>query len=197
MKKTILAAAFASTLALASAASAGPADTFNGPYLGAEAGGAVSGTSIDTDVGSVDLYGQGATGGIFAGYGKTFGNFYVGGEASGTFGNVTTELLNVSLGKDYGYGIAARGGYLLGSGTLGYGVVGWERARFELKDDTSSLKEWVDGLRLGAGIEQGVSDSVSVRGEMSFVKWQGKDFGTDAVDAHDITAKVGLSYRFN
>jgi len=196
MKKTLL-AAIGAALAFASPASAGPADTLNGPYLGAEAGGSVSGTTVETEAGSYDLYGQGAAGGIFAGYGMTFGNFYVGGEVNGTFGSLKSEDLGASIEKDYGYGLAARGGYLLGSGTLGYGVIGWERARFDLKDEVSSSKEWVDGLRLGAGIEQAVSDTVTARGELNFIKWQGKDFGVDNIDAHEINAKVGLSYRFN
>jgi len=196
MKKILLAsAALGAALAFGSAAYAGPAKSFDGPYVGVEAGVGVSNTSVPAPA-SADLYGQGAFGGIFAGYGKTFNSFYVGGEANGSFGNIETEDFAGTLEKNLGYGVAARAGYVLGSSTLGYGVLGWERGRFELKDTIGTEKDWVDGLRLGAGVEQGVSDSVSLRGELNFVKWQDKDFSYD-VEAHEINAKVGLSYRFN
>lgn len=197
MKKILIATAAIGAVAFASAANAGPAKSFDGPYVGAEVGAAVSSTKEVDVFGKSDLYGQGLVGGGFLGYGLTFDKFYVGAEANGSLTNLETKAWDSALEKKYGLGLAARAGYLLSPATLGYGVVGWERGRFDLKTiNDASHKFWADGLRVGAGLEQGITDNVAMRGELNLVMWQGKDFRVKS-DAHEINAKVGLSYRFN
>jgi len=187
MKKTFLAAAAA--LALTAGVAHAAPKNFDGFYVGAEIGGAVAGTE---NLGA-DFYGNGFTGGIFGGYGATFNDFYVGAELNGSITNLDTDFGNASLKKKHGYGIAARLGYLFAPSTLGYGVVGWERGRFELSSNGVDDSAWVDGLKVGAGLEYALDRNLSVRGELAFINWDKKDVGTKS---HEIDAKVGVAYHF-
>lgn len=185
--KKFLFPAVAALLLTVGAAHAAPKN-FDGFYAGASVGGSVSRTGIA----GVDLYGEGAKIGLLGGYGISFENFYFGAEANGSWANLETKVGGTTLEKDYGYGIGGRLGYVITPTTLGYGIVGWERGRFE----TTGVhgENWADGLKLGAGVEQVIADNITLRGELSAVNWKKKDL--DNVEVREIGAKLGLAYRF-
>lgn len=182
MKKYFLASvALALSLGVAHAGEA----NFDGAY------GGVQGAYSRLDGGDVDLDGFG--GGAFGGYGKTFGNWYVGGELSVDYNKVDGSKNGVDLEKKYSYGVAARAGYLVAPKVLGYGVVGWERGKFEAKAAGAKESEELNGLRVGIGAETFVKDNVSVRTEVNYVDWKGKG-GAD--DGKEWRANVGVAYHF-
>jgi outer membrane immunogenic protein len=182
MKKYLLASvALALSLGVAHAGDS----KFDGVYGGVDA---TYGSGKSTDV-DVDGFG----GGAFGGYGKTFGNWYVGGELNADFSKADGKEGGVSVEKKYSYGVAARAGYLLNDKILGYGVVGWERGKFEAKDATDKVSEELNGIRVGLGVETFVQKNISLRGELNYVDWKGKDgFG----NGHEYRANVGVAYHF-
>lgn len=171
------------------AAHAGPAKSFDGFYIGGEVGGVNSSTKVND---SDRYFGQGITGGLFAGYGLTFGSFYFGAEANGSLSSLKTTLGATDLNRKYGFGIAGRAGYVMAPSTMAYGVVGWERGRFEAKLNNASENTWADGLRLGAGVEHKLTQNISLRGEFDFTNWQKKE----GIRSHEYSLKAGVSYRF-
>jgi outer membrane immunogenic protein len=178
-------------LGTVSAQAAGPfgsASAFDGFYIGGDIGGTNSGTNGFDD----KYYGSGVTGGLFAGYGLTYNSFYFGAEANGSLSSLKTSIGDTDLSRKYGFGIAGRAGYLIAPTTLGYGVVGWERGRFELNNAVSSDNAWLDGLRLGIGLEHKLTQNVSLRGEFDYTAWQKKD----GIGADEFALKAGIAYRF-
>lgn len=182
MKKYLLASvALALSLGVAHAGDS----KFDGAYGGVSASYG-SGKNSDVDV-------VGFGGGAFGGYGKTFGNWYVGGELNADFSTADGSEGGVKLEKKYSYGVAARAGYLLNEKILGYGVLGWERGKFEGKDAAGKVSDDLNGIRVGLGVETFVHNNVSLRGELNYVDWKDKDgFG----DGHEYRANIGVAYHF-
>jgi outer membrane immunogenic protein len=182
MKKYILASvALALSMGIAHAGEA----KFDGAYAG------VQGAYSSIDGGDIDLDGFG--GGAFGGYGKTFGKWYVGGELSLDYNKVDGKSGGAEIKKTYDYGVAARAGYLVTPKILGYGVVGWERGKFEAKADGAKDSTTLNGLRVGIGAETFVTDNISLRTEVNYVNWQSKH-GVKAAD--EWGADVGVAYHF-
>lgn len=178
MKKYFLASvALALSMGVAHAGEA----KFDGAYTG------VQGSYSKLDAGEFDL--DGFSGGAFAGYGKSFGNWYVGGELSADYSKVEGSANKVDVEKKYSYGAAARLGYLVTPNVLAYGVGGVERGRFEAKAAGDKISDDVTGLRLGIGAETFVSEKVSVRTEVNYVNWE-DDLGDEW------RANVGVAYHF-
>lgn len=172
------------------AAHAGPANqSFDGFYVGGDIGGTVSSTKVNS---SDKIAGDGVLGGLFAGYGLTYNSLYFGAEANGSLSSLKSTLAGTDLTRKYGFGIAGRAGYVFNPTTMAYGVVGWERGRFEVKDAVSKDSAWLDGLRLGIGLEHKLTQNISLRGEFDYIKWQEKD----GIRPNEYTLKAGVSYRF-
>lgn len=182
MKKYLLASvALALSLGVAHAGDS----KFDGAYGGVSTSYG-SGKNSDVDV-------DGFGGGAFGGYGKTFGNWYVGGELNADFSTADGSEGGVKLEKKYSYGVAARAGYLLNEKILGYGVLGWERGKFEGKDAAGKVSDDLNGIRVGLGVETFVHNNVSLRGELNYIDWKDKDgFG----DGHEYRANIGVAYHF-
>ncbi|NTF17586.1 porin family protein [Agrobacterium rubi] len=177
MKKFFLASvALALSLGVANAGEA----KFDGAYTGVQG----SYSKLDSDV-DIDGFGAGA----FGGYGKTFGNWYVGGELSADYSKVDGKSNGLELEKKYSYGAAARVGYLVTPNVLGYGIAGIERGKFEAKAGDLKASDELNGLRLGIGAETFVHEKVSIRTEVNYVNWEegaGKEW----------RANVGVAYHF-
>lgn len=122
-----------------------------------------------------------------AGYGKTFNKVYLGGEANLDFSGFDLKIDNEKVKKEIGYGVTGRVGYEFSPQYLGYGLVGYERARVEIGND----KEDFDGFRYGAGVETKVQKNISVRTEISQAHLK-----KDAVKIKDLKTTVGLAIRF-
>jgi opacity protein-like surface antigen len=74
-----------------------PSYNFSGVYTGLTLGHTSGGLNVKFDGRKSDLVLKGVNGGVFAGYGKVMGAFYVGGEVSYTrSGEKANEILNVS-----------------------------------------------------------------------------------------------------
>lgn len=127
------------------------------------------------------LEGDGAIGGLRAGYDWDLGDWVVGLGAEANFGQIETDVGDLdSLST-----LRVRGGYDFGR-TMVYAVTGASYAASDdLKDD------W--GYFGGLGVETMVTDSVSLSGEVAAHRFDDyQDFGQ--VDA--TTATVGVNYRF-
>jgi Opacity protein and related surface antigens len=178
MKKYFLASvALALSLGVANAGDA----KFDGAYVGGQA------SYSKLDGGGIDIDGFG--GGAFGGYGKTFGNWYVGGELSVDYSKVDGSSDGVKLEKKYSYGAAARAGYLVTPSVLAYGVVGVERGKFEVKAGGDKASDDLNAVRVGLGAETFVKDNISIRSEVNYLNWEGGD-------GKEWRANVGVAYHF-
>lgn len=194
MKKIVL-AAFALALSMGAAHAADA--KFDGFYGGLKGTYSNGGVDLGGDAGvgtSLDIDGFG--GGAFAGYGKTFGNWYVGGELSADYAKLSGEIAgsDADVTKSHSFGAAVRAGYLVSPNVLGYGLVGVERGKFKanidgLGEDSANLI----GFRAGIGAETFMTKNVSLRTEVSYVNWGGKG-DVDGID--ELRADVGVAYHF-
>jgi len=158
---------------------------FDGFYLG----GGASYSKAEADDFSDEPFG----GYVLGGYGKQFDKWYLGGEIKG--GYAKTELGDAagSVERDLTYGVAARAGYEVMPGILGYGLVGLEGASAKVKTATGSADVMDYGIRYGIGAEAFVAKNWTVRSEVSLIEWTGKD---EAPQSDEIRATVGVGYHF-
>lgn len=168
------------------------ASPFDGAYVGVYTGYADNNGSN----GAGDIDTDGWTYGGYVGYGKTFDQFYFGGEAEigsididgkGTVGTVPTTLkINES------YGLAARAGLLVSDNALFYGRVGWQRTNYEAKIGTGAARftvdDTLDGVRVGGGLEYALTDNVLTRVEYNYTNYE--------QGVSDNQVRVGVAYRF-
>lgn len=152
-----------------------------GGYVGAQLG------YGDIKSGGAGLDGNGAIGGVFAGYRADFGKFVAGAElnydaSNIDLGNGTGTLDNVTRLK-------LIGGADLGSALL-YGTVG--AAYAEASVGAATLKD--NGYFVGAGVDYKLNDSWSVGGE--YLAHRFNDFDNSGVDLKVNTVEAKVSYRF-
>jgi len=192
---------------------------FGGFYAGAQLGhGALSTANagarpVDEEPAfqlDVDRAGMGFTGGIFAGYGRRFGDFYAGAEVEGELSNANWDIERDPNGRLYSVeklgsiGAGLRLGYIANDAVLIYGRAGVAKSWFDndynfdgndVDRTTSEL-----GLRVGAGVEFAVSDRLRMR-----LDYTRTDYGSYSVDygaGVDSFAntenlfRVGISYAF-
>ncbi len=151
---------------------------WTGPYLGGQIGFG----NVDTNVPNVD--GDGAIGGLSAGYDYDFGQWVVGGGldydwADISLGTGAPTLENVFRAK-------LRGGYKVGNGLI-YGTGGYANA------DTDTLGD-EDGYFVGAGYEHMVTQNVSLGGEVLYHEFD--DFNSTTTDVEATTVQLRGSFRF-
>ena len=212
-KKSIIIATLFSTIALqAQAGESGSA--FNGAYAGVLAGyenfnlkNSTTGLGVLNGFSTSGNYGaSGKTGGIFAGYGKEFGKFYLGAEAEATLGNAEGKTnISTPIGYIYSdakhkndYGVSIRPGFLVSDNTLIYTRIGFIRSAFD--DKAVNDKFNLNGLRLGLGTEFAVSSNINARFDWVYTNYQSYSY-SDAyqISKSDINSnafRIGVSYHF-
>jgi outer membrane immunogenic protein len=199
--KTLIAglAGLAGTIALPA-----HADTFDGPYVGVQAGwnrGEVADAATETLPLDAEASRDALVIGGYAGYNHRIGeNFVIGAEA-GFSGAVDDEIRAqsdgnaVTLDPRYSFDLSARAGYLVTEETLVYLRGGYANTRvrtaLEGEDDILRSSDNLDGWSVGGGIERAITDRISAR-----VEYRYSDLGTDdgRWDRHQVL--VGVSYNF-
>ncbi|MFC0202867.1 outer membrane protein [Novosphingobium soli] len=222
MKKILvcLAAGAAMASVPAMAQDVAPVEPFSGFHVEGLVGYDVSkaGSSIDDDVNedndqSIDglLYGVGA------GYDFRSGNLVFGPEAEVTWSTAKTSfedgdfegfgLGNVKTNRDLYVG--ARLGYAVSPRTLVYAKGGYTNAKFDVNNAVGTVETNrdidADGWRIGAGVEQAISNNVFAKLEYRYSNYEkgeldytgdfpdGDRFDLD-LDRHQVVAGVGVRF---
>lgn len=192
-----------------------PPPSYSGAYIGAQ-GGYGSLDTLNTgprDSGSnltADRGGHGASGGLFAGYGLTLGDFYLGAEIDGGYSDAGWTVARAPTGrvysvdKDESIGASARVGYVLPYGTLAYGRVGVVRTRFNTKYANGGVSVDQDdalvGLRFGGGIETPLASDFFLRVDYTHTTYDAYNVnygsGIDTFDTDENIGAIGVGYRF-
>lgn len=222
MKKILvcLAAGTAIASAPAMAQDAAPATPFSGFHVEGLAGYDVTkaGSSVDDDVNqdndqSIDgmLYGVGA------GYDFRMGNLVVGPEAEVTWSTAKTKFDNGDF-EGFGIGnvktnrdlyVGAKVGYAVTPSTMLYAKGGYTNAKFDVRNTvgtvTTNTDIDADGWRVGAGVEQAISNNVFAKVEYRYSNYEkgeldytadypdGQRFNLDT-DRHQVVAGVGVRF---
>lgn len=219
--------AAASTAAMAVPAAAQDNSAFTGPRVEAIVGYDINkiGSDLDNDLNEdANRSVEGLTYGIGVGYDVALSGFVLGVEGEYTDSTADTDLdasdfgsVGVSGSYDAGRDlyVGARAGVLVTPRTLAYVKGGYTNARFNLLagDGQSELDTNLDldGWRIGAGLEQAITDNAFAKleyrysnyteGEFDFVMDDLFDedtgdstrFDTD-LDRHQVVASVGLRF---
>ncbi|WP_145103665.1 outer membrane protein [Cereibacter sediminicola] len=156
-----------------------PVTDWSGFYVGGQLGYG----DVDTNVSGLD--GNGAIGGVHAGYRYDFGRAVVGAEIAYDITNIdigdSAELDNVATVK------------LMAGGKIGRGLL-YATAGGSWADVTSDAGDPDDGYVYGIGYDHMLTDRWTVGAELLRHKWDTfDDAGTDA-DATTLQAKVGFRF---
>ena len=154
-------------------------------WTGAYVGGQLGYGNINTD--DPDTEGDGALYGLRAGYDWDFGNWVAGTNLQYQGGEI--ELDNAAK-LDGLLRLGGRAGYDAGN-TLVYGTGGFAKAF--TSDDAISPGD-SNGYYVGLGLEQSVTENVSVGGEVNYNKFN--DFDVSGMEADATTFDVFVNYRF-
>jgi outer membrane immunogenic protein len=150
---------------------------------------------------------NGAGGGVQAGYNFQSGNIVYGVEAEATLssGGKKKSTTNLTAEQNARGALKGRLGYSFGS-TLVYGTAGVAIASARYTSPAvgpirAGKKSVLNvGPVVGLGVEHMLTDSLSVKGEVEAAGFGQKKItlpaGRTSVDSSQVTAKVGLNYRF-
>lgn len=203
MKKTILAALAASVLATSAAQAAG----FDGFYAGAN----LTSNTAKADVSVPNLSfstGEGSRQmgfGINLGYGMTFGQFYLAGEAAyainqGETGTANISGVNVSGKANNIKSISVLPGFVVNKDLLIYARLGKGTVDAEVTASAGNVSQTTSGdidiITKGIGLEYAINKNLAVRAEFS-VSDGDKTFANgekDTISANSLAA--GVLYRF-
>lgn len=188
---------------------------FGGFYAGALLGhGALmSGNTGDRNTFTLDAdrAGFGAGFGVVAGYGRTFDNVYVGGEVDAEISSLNWTQERSPTGRVYSVekthtlGASLRLGYVVNDGLLVYArggpVVSGFDTDYATTGASASSSEDKVGLRVGAGVEVGMSENLRLRLDYTHTAYD--DFGIsyggtgrDEFENSENQFRVGVLYSF-
>ncbi len=227
MKKYLIAGA----ALVASLSSSVFADNFNGPYAGLTLGAnAFQSGYVQTSAnanGGAGAFNSGATlfnHGLFAGYGHTMGQFYVGGElllamqtgeVKNTFtASNNTGFANATIKEKLSFNPALRLGALIAPKTLAFIKLGMAGTQMEVNAMPFSnnalqtkYKKTLWGYSMGVGMETLVTDCMSIRADYTYNIYPSKTFAiansTTAsvnqgkISPRDNIVRVGAAYHFS
>lgn len=175
MRPFILPLAFGTALAGALATPAA-AQTFAGPYVGAQAGWSQNRVgNVATDVGTAqrDRSRDAATAGICVGYNvQPADGIVLSTEGAVNFGfddDITSALggATAMISPEYGFDLGIRAGSLVTDKTLVYARGGYENIRTKVRiqgiGGPRRGKDTLDGWSVGGGVERAINDHVSAR----------------------------------
>lgn len=152
---------------------------------------------------------DGATYGLFVGWGTAFDAFYLGfefeyGQLTGEYDESFFNLIRQHVEMDRTYGGAVRLGWLPSSNWVLYVRVGAQWSRFEVQETGpgspfaagDDLQAW----RVGLGAEVAVGH-VLVRAEVLYddyehIDWRFAGGGTQSIRPKESVVRVGAAYRF-
>ena len=199
MKKLLL----ATTVMVATAASAASADPYNNSNDSALTGGYIGVlggyTSTDTES-SVAGFSPDVTGGdygVFVGYKldhyleDSLGiNAAI--EAHYAWSNADDTEAGVELEKDNEWGVSFRPGISISETINPYGIIGYKQAEFEASAGPFVGEETYDGLELGIGTELVAYGDLGFRVEYAHT-WYGEE---DGIEPDEDTLRAGVAYHF-
>lgn len=191
---------------------------FGGLYIGAALGsgslnttaaGLRDATPGNTDVG--DMGNESTATSFQLGYGKTFGQWYLGAELEVDNGNGQfshfhggAEPLNYSIRQKEGLGLGLRGGYVLESGSMIYGRAGVVRTTFgntmQNLDGSFEQSFTQNGTRVGVGAEIPAGDNLFLRMDYAYTRYEAYHMVSTSYDEqYDNKSgmfSLGLGWRF-
>jgi len=205
MKKTMMAAVVASGLLVTAGVNAAG---FDGFYVGA---GVTSNTADDkiTLSGTTSSFSLGEGGrqlgfGVNVGYGKTFGQFYLAGEAAyainqGETGSTTFSGTNYSGKAKSIKSISILPGFMAAKDLLIYARLGKGNADTEITtvNTTSvSTSDNIDIFTKGIGLEYAVNKNMAVRAEFNVSNGDNTNAYRDKSEVSANSLVAGVQYRF-
>jgi opacity protein-like surface antigen len=155
-----------------------------GEWTGFYLGGQLGYGDVSTDV--TGLEGDGAIGGVHAGYRYDFGQFVAGVELAYNAANID---LNATSQLDSVTQLKLMGGYDLGQ-TLVYGTVGAAHAKANLGGTDFSDT----GYLVGVGMDYAINDAWTVGAEFAHHRFD--NFDSTGADVRANTATIRVGYRF-
>jgi opacity protein-like surface antigen len=130
---------------------------------------------------------RGYGGGLYAGFGMSFGTFNLGIEASfdisrGQFNMIDTDNKTFGVNPRNTFGLAMRLGVEASDSILIYGLVGYETQKMKITgfvdpaDKENTLGEGFGGVRFGGGVEILIMENVALRVEYTQTRFFEKTF---------------------
>lgn len=172
------------------------ANTFEGPYVGAQAGWNHDFIrDADTDIGTLVMRGKrnSFNGGVFAGYNyKATDKVVIGAEAG--FGMGATDYMHIGsnvVDPNHSFDVSARAGYLVTPKTLVYVRGGYDNMRATVSDGVLTGHKTFDGWSIGGGVERALLDNVSAR-----LDYRYSDLGNHGNRFARNRVLVGVAYNF-
>jgi outer membrane immunogenic protein len=174
---------------------------FDGPYLGAGVGWdrlnadgkyTLFENGVPVSTFNFNRAGNGVQGEFFAGYGRTWGNFYASGEAGFGISSASAAIdnafavggdaytINIRVRERWSATPSVRGGYLLTPNLLAFTRFGWAFADARISytaTETSAAgtrffsgrtSQWINGPRVGAGFEWALLPYLHLRGDWTY-----------------------------
>ena len=184
-------------IGIMSAATPAMAQTFSGPYVGAQVGldnYEVQASDVFTTGDKYDgLSGNGVVGGVYAGYDMPLGDTLFAGvevnaSLSGAKISYDDSVDSLTLKAKETFGASARLGAMLNDSTGLYAKAGWANTKFKANVNGLRDSDHDDALVLGGGIETRVGSNASIRLEYNYADY------SDYVKNNQI--KAGVAFRF-
>lgn len=177
---------------------------WTGFYFGAYAGGGA--VVNEVEVGGLNLDGiggEGALGGLMAGYNHQMNNIVFGLQGDVGYNDLATEFSVPGINLDARQGLVAsasvRLGLLVTPDTLAYAIGGYSYSEYEVETNfIGNFDETYDGFHVGGGLETMITPSATLRAEYRYTSYSGEDWGTGGfvdVSPSTHTGTVGVAWK--